>query len=88
MRLIRFFVAFVCLLAGAALGALNRDPVSIDLGIVVVATTTGIALLTTLLVGVLAAGVVISASVVLPLKRRVTRLERQPSSMPIPLDGG
>lgn len=87
MRLIRFVVAFVCLLAGAALGALNRDPLSIDLGIVVVATTTGIALLTTLLIGVLAAGLVISASVVLPLKRRITRLQRQ-ATMPIPADGG
>lgn len=87
MRLIRFVVAFVCLLAGAALGALNRDPLSIDLGVVVVSTTTGIALLTTLLIGVLAAGMVISASVVLPLKRRVTRLERQ-ASVPLAVDGG
>lgn len=87
MRLIRFVVAFVCLLAGAALGALNRDPVSIDLGIVVVETTTGIALLTTLLIGVLAAGLVISASVVLPLKHRLSRMERQ-ARVPVPVDGG
>ena len=87
MRLIRFVVAFVCLLAGAALGALNRESVSVDLGIVVVATTTGIALLTAVLIGVLAAGLVISASVVLPLKRRLIRLEHQ-ASAPVPANGG
>lgn len=87
MRFIRFVVAFVCLLIGAALGALNRDPVSVDLGVVAIATTTGVALLTALLVGVLAAGLVISASVVLPLQRKVTRLERQ-TRAPIAADEG
>ncbi|MBA2237776.1 MAG: LapA family protein [Lysobacter sp.] len=87
MRFIRFLVALACLLAGAALGALNRDPVSIDLGIVAIATSTGVALLTALLMGVLIAGLVVSASVVLPLKRRLSRLERQ-ARAPIPADGG
>ena len=83
MRWIRFVVAIACLVAGAAVGALNRDPVSIDLGIAAVATNTGVALLGALLLGVLAGGLAISASVVLPLQRRLTRLERQrPSTAP------
>ncbi|MDQ3287033.1 MAG: LapA family protein [Pseudomonadota bacterium] len=77
MRFIRFLVALACLLAGAALGALNRDPVSIDLGAFAIATSTGVALLTAVLIGVLVAGMVISASVLLPLKRRLARLEKQ-----------
>ncbi len=86
MRFIRFLVALACLLAGAALGALNRDPVSIDLGVVAIATSTGVALLAALLIGVLVAGLVISASVIVPLKRRLTRLERQ-AAVPRPVNG-
>lgn len=77
MRWIRFVVAIACLVAGAAVGALNRDLVSIDLGIAAVATNTGVALLVALLIGVLAGGLAISASVVLPLQRRLARLERK-----------
>ena len=77
MRWIRFVVAIAGLVAGAAVGALNRDLVSIDLGIAAVATNTGVALLVALLIGVLAGGLAISASVVLPLQRRVARLERR-----------
>ena len=76
MRWIRFVVAIACLVAGAAVGALNRDLVSIDLGVAAVATNTGVALLVALLIGVLAGGLAISASVVLPLQRRLARLER------------
>ena len=77
MRWIRFVVAIACLVAGAAVGALNRDLVSIDLGIAAVATNTGVALLVALLIGVLAGGLAISASVVLPLQRRLAMLERK-----------
>lgn len=87
MRFIRFLVALACLLAGAALGALNRDPVSIDLGVVAIATSTGVALLTAVLIGVLVAGLVVSASVVLPLKRRLASLERQTPAV-VPAEGG
>jgi len=80
MRWIRFVVAIACLVAGAAVGALNRDLVSIDLGIGAVATNTGVALLVALLIGVLAGGLAISASVVLPLRRRLARLERTPTA--------
>ena len=77
MRWIRFVVAIACLVAGAAVGALNRDLVSIDLGVAAVATNTGVALLVAMLIGVLAGGLAISASVVLPLQRRLARLERK-----------
>ena len=86
MRWIRFFVAFVCLLAGAAVGALNRDMISVDLGVAVLSTNTGVALLVALLIGVLAGGLAISASVVLPLQRRLARLERQ-AIAPVPDSG-
>lgn len=76
MRLIRFLIAFVCLAAGAIVGALNRQIVPIDLGFGTFPTTLGVALIVSLLIGVLAGGLAITASLVLPLRRRLARAER------------
>jgi len=79
MRLIRYLVAFACLAVGAVIGALNRQLVSVDLGVIEVPTNLGVALIIALLLGVLLGGLAISASVVLPLRRRLARTQRQPS---------
>ncbi|ALN91874.1 MULTISPECIES: lipopolysaccharide assembly protein LapA domain-containing protein [Lysobacter] len=77
MRVIRLLIALVFLATGAILGALNRQLVSIDLGIgFIPATSLGIALIVALLIGALIGGLAISASVVLPLRRRLARAER------------
>jgi putative membrane protein len=79
MRLIRLLLAFACLAVGAIIGALNRQLVSVDLGVVHVPTNLGVALIVALLLGVLLGGLAISASVVLPLRRRLARAQdRQP----------
>jgi uncharacterized integral membrane protein len=77
MRLIRFLIAFACLAIGAIVGALNRDPVSIDFAIAHVGTTLGVALISALLMGVLLGGLAITASLVLPLRRRLAHAERK-----------
>ncbi|MGH8083805.1 MAG: lipopolysaccharide assembly protein LapA domain-containing protein [Lysobacter sp.] len=87
MRLIRFLVAFACLALGAVVGALNRQLISIDLGVVHVPTNLGVALIVSLLIGVLIGGLAISASLVLPLRRRLARAERQQRVAP-QLDAG
>ena len=86
MRLIRFFVALVCLVLGAVVGALNRQPVSIDLGFANIPSNLGIALLVALLAGVLVGGLAITASVVLPLRQRLARAERD-RPVPLPENG-
>ena len=73
MRLLRLLVALFFLAAGLAVGALNPQPVDIDLGFAILHTTLGIALLATLLFGVIAGGLVLAASVVLPLRKRLQR---------------
>ena len=88
MRLIRILVAFACLATGAIVGALNRDLVQIDFGILVISTTLGIALLVSLLIGVLVGGLAVSAAVVLPLRRRLSRLERERAMAPPNSNGG
>jgi hypothetical protein len=84
MRLIRFLFAFACLALGAVVGALNRQLVSIDLGVVHLPTNLGVALIVSVLLGVLVGGLAISASVVLPLRRRLARVERAQHASPAP----
>ena len=76
MRLIRLLVALSCLAIGVAIGALNAQPVSLDLGITIFRATLGVCILLALLAGVLIGGTVISASVVLPMQRRLALARR------------
>jgi uncharacterized integral membrane protein len=83
MRLIRLLVALACLAIGVAIGALNAQPISLDLGITTFHATLGVCILLALLAGVLIGGTVISASVVLPMQRRLALATRRNT---LPLD--
>jgi uncharacterized integral membrane protein len=73
MRPIRLLVAILFLAVGLALGALNPQPVVLDLGIASWHATLGVGMLAALLVGVIAGGVVVTASMVLPLRQRLRK---------------
>ena len=73
MRLIRILIALACLAAGIVVGALNPQPVMIDFGFTHGSATLGVAILLSLLAGVLAGGFAVLASVVLPLRQRLRR---------------
>ena len=75
MRLIRMLIALGCLVAGIVVGLLNPQPVTIDFGFAHATTTLGVALILSLLSGVLAGGLALTASVVLPLRQRLRRIE-------------
>ena len=77
MRFIRFLIAFTCLAAGAIVGALNVQTVRVDFGVGSVPATLGVVLILALLIGVAVGGLVVTASLVLPLRRRLARDERQ-----------
>ena len=78
MRLIRLLVAALCLAAGVAIGALNPQPIALDLGVATVRATVGVGLVAALLLGVLLGGLVLTASVVLPLRQRLRRALQAP----------
>ncbi|MEO6366305.1 MAG: LapA family protein [Luteimonas sp.] len=69
-----------CLAAGIAVGALNPQTISLDLGVAVLRTTLGVAILVSLLIGVVVGGLVMTASVILPLRQRLRRAEMGRSS--------
>ncbi len=75
MRLLRLLIAMSCLAAGIAVGALNPQTITLDLGVAVLRTTLGVAILVSLLVGVVVGGLVMTASVILPLRQRLRRAE-------------
>lgn len=80
MRLLRLLVALACLATGVAVGALNPQPIVLDLGATALRTTLGVAILISLLIGVAVGGLVLTASVVLPLRQRLRRAEAERSS--------
>jgi len=70
MRLLRILVALACLAAGIAIGGLNTQPVLLDLGFTVLTTTLGVAVIVSLLIGVVVGGLALAASTVLPRRKR------------------
>ena len=75
MRLFRLLIALACLAAGVAVGGLNTQAVQLDLGFAQLPTSLGVAVLVALLLGVVVGGLALAASVVLPLRQRLRRLE-------------
>ena len=73
MRPIRILIAMLCLVAGVAVGALNPQVVEIDLGLAILRPTLGLALLASLLLGAIAGGLAIMASVLFPMRQRQRR---------------
>ena len=75
MRLIRLIVAIACIVLGAIVGALNTQPVLLDLGIASVRASLGLSVLVALLLGVLVGGTILAIGVVAPMRRRLRRAE-------------
>ncbi|GAB3734120.1 hypothetical protein GCM10028862_17020 [Luteimonas pelagia] len=88
MRLLRVLTGIACLAAGVVVGALNTQPVRLDLGVAYVEPSLGVALIVALLAGVLIGGLVLAASVVWPLRRRLARVERAHAAQSAPVDPG
>jgi uncharacterized integral membrane protein len=73
MRLIRFLIALLCVALGVVVGALNPQSISLDLGFAIVRGTLGVSLLAAMLLGAIVGGLVLAASVILPLRQRLRR---------------
>lgn len=73
MRLIKSLIALCFITVGVVFGALNKLPVHIDLWFAAIDARLGLILLTVLLLGALIGGLVVTAGVVWPLRRRLHR---------------
>ena len=73
MRLIRSFIALGFVALGIVFGALNREPVRVDLWFAAFEGRLGLVLLAVLLAGAVLGGLVVTLGVVLPLRRSLAR---------------
>jgi putative membrane protein len=71
MRLIKSLIALCFVILGVVFGALNQQRVRVDLWFDAVDSRLGLVLLTVLLLGALIGGLVVTAGVVWPLRRRI-----------------
>ena len=76
IRLIRLLIALACLAAGIVVGALNPQTAVLDFGFARATSSLGVIVLVALLVGVVVGGLALTASVVIPLRNRLRRVER------------
>jgi uncharacterized integral membrane protein len=73
MRLIRSLIALCFVALGIVFGALNREPVRVDLWFAAFQGRLGLVLLAVLLAGAVLGGLVVTLGVVLPLRRALAR---------------
>jgi len=79
MRVIKALVALCFVAMGLVFGALNRQPVHIDLWVASANSRLGLLLLVVLLLGAFLGGLVVTAGVVWPLRRRLHPSSGNPS---------
>lgn len=71
MRLIKSLIALCFVVLGVIFGALNKQRVHVDLWFDAIDGRLGLVLLTVLLLGAFLGGLVVTAGVVWPLRRRI-----------------
>lgn len=71
MRIFKSLIALIFAVVGVIFGALNKQAVHIDLGFIAIDARLGPALLMILLFGALLGGLIVTAGVVWPLRRRL-----------------
>jgi putative membrane protein len=88
MRLIRFLIALLFVAVGVLIGALNPQAVVLDLGFVELPATLGVALLVSVLIGAILGGLMLSVSLVLPLRQQLRRTNARQVTPPGSRDDG
>ncbi|WP_242107460.1 lipopolysaccharide assembly protein LapA domain-containing protein [Luteimonas aquatica] len=76
MRLLRFLIGLSCVAAGVVIGMLNSQAIAVDFGAFTLRSTLGVALLAAMLLGAIAGGLLLAASVILPLRQQLRRERR------------
>ena len=88
MRLLRILIALLFVALGAAIGGLNPQRIALDLGFATVDSSLGVLVLSALLAGAVAGGLILSLGVIVPLRRKLERLRRQAAAPSSPQDSG
>ena len=76
MAILRLLVLVAFLAVGLVVGSLNPQRIVLDFGLAELVTTSGIAIMVSLLAGVLLGGGIVMVTTVLPLRARLRRATR------------
>ncbi|MGE4459505.1 lipopolysaccharide assembly protein LapA domain-containing protein [Stenotrophomonas acidaminiphila] len=76
MKAVRLLILLAVLVGGLVIGSLNSQPVDIRLAFWALSTTSGIAIIVSLLLGALVGGGLVLAGVVIPLYARLRRANK------------
>lgn len=82
MNLFRLLVLLAFLLVGLIIGALNSERLVIDLGVTSISTSSGIAIIVSLLAGVALGAAIVLAGVVIPLYSRLRQANKLARTAP------
>jgi uncharacterized integral membrane protein len=78
MNIFRLIVALVFLVIGLAIGVMNTDPILLKLPFIAqVQTSSGVAIILSLLAGVLIGGAIVLATIVWPLYAKLRKANKQ-----------
>jgi len=76
MKAVRLLLLLAVLVGGLVIGSLNSHPIEISFAFWVLKTTSGIAIICSLLLGVLVGGGMVVAGLVIPLYARLRRANK------------
>lgn len=76
MKAVRLLILLAVLVGGLVIGSLNSQPVDISLAFWALRTTSGIAIIVSLLLGALVGGGLVLAGMVIPLYARLRRANK------------
>ncbi|WP_269790773.1 LapA family protein [Stenotrophomonas sp. Iso1] len=80
MKIVRLLILLAVLVGGLVIGSLNSQPIEISLAFWVLKTTSGIAIIASLLVGALVGGGMVLAGLVVPMYAKLRRANKAVST--------
>ncbi|MGE8233403.1 MAG: lipopolysaccharide assembly protein LapA domain-containing protein [Stenotrophomonas sp.] len=76
MKIVRLVILLAVLIGGLVIGSLNSQPIEISLAFWVLKTTSGIAIIASLLLGALVGGGMVMAGLVVPMYAKLRRANK------------
>ena len=76
MKIVRLVILLAVLIGGLVIGSLNSQPIEISLAFWVLKTTSGIAIIASLLLGALVGGGMVMAALVVPMYAKLRRANK------------
>ncbi len=76
MKIVRLVILLAVLIGGLVIGSLNSQPIEISLAFWVLKTTSGIAIIASLLLGALVGGGMVMAALVVPMYTKLRRANK------------